>query len=161
MRNIGIVLANEIFKNKEDMKKLFVICMVVLSVTLGAGIVSAQELLHGGTSLNSSNAEIKFEKETHDFGKIKQHSDATYHFKFTNTGKEPLIITDAKGSCDCTVPEWPKQPIRPGETATIKVKYDTKKVGLFNKTVTITSNARNESVSELKIIGTVEPAEKK
>jgi hypothetical protein len=143
------------------MKKLIFICIVSTIGIFGAKNVSAQELLHSGTSLNSSNAEIKFEKETHDFGKIKQHSDATYHFKFTNTGKEPLIITDAKGSCDCTVPEWPKQPIRPGESATIKVKYDSKKVGLFNKTVTITSNAKNESVSELKIMGTVEPAEKK
>jgi hypothetical protein len=143
------------------MKKFVLIFSFAFIYLFGIDSVSAQELLHGGTSLNSSNAEIKFEKETHDFGKIKQHSDATYHFKFTNTGKEPLIITDAKGSCDCTVPEWPKQPIRPGETATIKVKYDTKKVGLFNKTVTITSNARNESVSELKITGTVEPVEKK
>lgn len=143
------------------MKKFVLIFSFAFINLFGIGSLSAQELLHGGTSLNSSNAEIKFEKETHDFGKIKQHSDATYHFKFTNTGKEPLIITDAKGSCDCTVPEWPKQPIRPGESATIKVKYDTKKVGLFNKTVTITSNARNESVSELKITGTVEPAEKK
>ncbi|MFN7014382.1 MAG: DUF1573 domain-containing protein, partial [Bacteroidia bacterium] len=98
------------------MKKLYIICIFVLATTLGTCSVFAQELLHGGTSLNSSNAEIKFEKETHDFGKIKQHSDAIYYFKFTNTGKEPLIITDAKGSCDCTVPEWPKQPIRPGES---------------------------------------------
>lgn len=143
------------------MKNLSVIVVTVLSAIYFPLNAFSQELLHAGTSLNSSNAEIKFEKEIHDFGKIKQYSDATYFFKFTNTGTEPLIITDAKGSCDCTVPEWPKQPIRPGESATIKVKYDTKKVGLFNKTVTITSNARNESVSELKIIGTVEPSEKK
>ncbi len=143
------------------MKKFVLIfCFAFINI-LGIVSVSAQELLHGGTSLNSSNAEIKFEKEMHDFGKIKQYSEATYHFKFTNTGKDPLIITDAKGSCDCTVPEWPKHPIKPGESATIKVKYDTKKLGLFNKTVTITSNARNESVSELKITGIVEPAEKK
>jgi len=141
------------------MKKLMFIFLLLLLV-IGVNNVYSQELIHGGVSLNSSNAEIKFEKETHDFGKIKQYSDAIYYFKFTNTGKEPLIITDAKGSCDCTVPDWPKHPIKPGESGTIKVKYDTKKVGLFNKTVTITSNARNQSVTELKITGIVEPAEK-
>ena len=61
---------------------------------------------------------------------------------FTNTGKEPLIIEKAKGSCGCTVPEWPKEPIAPGETAVIKINYDEKRVGPYTKSITITSNAK-------------------
>lgn len=138
------------------MKKALIL-LLVFSASLG---LKAQELLHGAPSLNSSNAEITFEKELHNFGKLKQHQEAVYDFKFKNTGREPLIISDAKGSCDCTIPDWPKHPIRPGETAVIKVKYDTKKIGPINKTVTITSNARNASTAELKIEGLVEAAGK-
>lgn len=139
-------------------KKLFLFLFFITSVITG---INAQELLHSAPAFGSSNAEIKFEKEAHDFGKVKQNQAAVYEFKFTNTGKEPLIISDAKGSCDCTIPDWPKQPIRPGETAVIKVKYDTKKVGPINKTVTITSNARNASTAELKILGLVEGSQVK
>ena len=81
------------------------------------------------------------EKEVHDFGKMKQHGDASTVFSFKNTGTEPLIISNAKGSCGCTVPTWPKEPIKPGESSVIKVKYDTKRLGAINKSVTITSNA--------------------
>jgi hypothetical protein len=86
-------------------------------------------------------AAITFETEVHDFGTIEYGGDGTYDFKFTNTGKSPLIITNARGSCGCTVPKWPKEPIGAGKTGVINVKYDTKRPGPFTKTVTITSNA--------------------
>ena len=105
-------------------------------------------------------AEITFEKELHDFGTMKQHGDASTEFKFTNTGSAPLIISNAKGSCGCTVPQWPKQPIAPGETAAIKVKYDSKRVGPINKSVTITSNATNDATKVIKIKGLIEAAPK-
>ena len=74
--------------------------------------------------------------------------------KFKNTGTEPLIISGAKGSCGCTVPNWPKEPIMPGESSQIEIRYDTKRVGGINKTVTVTSNdaAGNKTI---RVIGTI------
>ena len=107
---------------------------------------------------STSLAEITFESELHDFGTIDHAGNGTYEFKFKNTGKEPLIITDAKGSCGCTVPTYPKNvPIKPGETQVIKVTYDTKRPGNFTKTVTIRSNAKTpEKIITIK--GTVKAA---
>ena len=76
---------------------------------------------------------------------MKQGADGGCEFKFKNTGKEPLIISNARGSCGCTVPTWPKEPIMKGQTGIIKVHYDTKRVGAFTKTVTITSNSKTPS----------------
>lgn len=91
----------------------------------------------------TSLAEMTFETEVHDFGSLEYAGNGTYEFKFKNTGKEPLIISDAKGSCGCTVPTYPKNvPIKPGESQVIKVTYDTKRPGNFTKTVTIHSNAK-------------------
>ena len=84
---------------------------------------------------------FQFENEVIDYGEIAHNSDGTRVFKFKNIGKSPLIITAVKGSCGCTVPTKPKEPIMPGETGEIKVKYATNRVGPFAKTVTITSNA--------------------
>ena len=106
----------------------------------------------------AKGAEITFAKEEHDFGNMKQHGDASTEFKFTNTGTEPLIISNSRGSCGCTVPEWPKQPIKPGESASIKVKYDSKRVGPINKSVTISSNAVNEPEKVIRIKGNIESA---
>lgn len=78
-----------------------------------------------------------------DYGTIEQGSDPLRVFKFTNAGNEPLQITHAKGSCGCTVPQWPKEPIFPGETAEIEVRYDTKRIGKFFKRVTLTTNEAN------------------
>ena len=100
----------------------------------------------------TSLAEITFESELHDFGSIEYAGNGTYEFKFKNTGKEPLIISDAKGSCGCTVPTYPKNiPIMPGKSEIIKVTYDTKRPGPFTKTVTIHSNAKTpEKVITIK-----------
>lgn len=103
---------------------------------------------------------IKFEKDVHDFGQVKQYGNTTTEFVFTNTGTEPLIISNARGSCGCTVPSWPKQPIAPGESAVIKVTYDSKRVGPINKSVTITSNASNEPTKVIRIKGNIQAAPK-
>ncbi len=88
------------------------------------------------------NAPIfKFESEVVNYGDIARNSDGNRVFKFTNVGKSPLIITNVKGSCGCTVPTSPKEPIMPGEQGEIGVKYATNRIGPFSKTVTITSNA--------------------
>ena len=105
-----------------------------------------------------TGAKIEFTKDTHDYGTVKYGADGTCTFEFKNTGNEPLIISTAKGSCGCTVPEWPKEPIAPGAKGTITVKYDTKRPGAINKTVTVTSNAVNEPTKVLRIKGNVLPA---
>lgn len=112
----------------------------------------------GYSQESTSGAEIVFEEEIHDFGTLKQGGDASTEFKFTNTGTEPLIISNAKGSCGCTVPEWPREPIAPGQSAAIKVKYDSKRVGPINKSVTITSNASNTPTKVIRIKGNIQAA---
>ena len=99
--------------------------------------------------------QIEFDRIEHDYGTIDQGGDGKTEFVFTNTGTEPLIISKAKGSCGCTVPTWPKEPIAPGAKASIEVKYDTKRVGPISKSVTITSNSVDNSTALLKIKGTV------
>lgn len=97
---------------------------------------------------------ITFDKVVHDYGTIVQNSDGGCEFEFTNDGKEPLILSRPKSSCGCTVPTWPKQPILPGKSDVIKVTYTTNRVGPFNKTVTIYSNASNNPI-KLQIKGKV------
>lgn len=90
--------------------------------------------------------EITFEETVIDYGTIEQGSEPYRTFEFKNTGGAPLIIKNAKGSCGCTVPEWPKKPILPGEVNEIKVRYDTNRLGNFRKTVRLTTNAGEEAV---------------
>lgn len=84
---------------------------------------------------------FEFETEVIEYGDIAANSDGNRVFKFKNIGKSPLIISSVKGSCGCTVPTKPEEPILPGESGEIKVKYATNRIGPFSKTVTITSNA--------------------
>ncbi len=99
---------------------------------------------------------MKFESTEVDYGEILQDSEPLRVFKFTNTGNAPLIISNAKGSCGCTVPSYPKDPILPGETGNIEVRYDTKRIGPFQKTVTLTTNEATPTHT-LKIKGKVNP----
>ncbi len=97
-----------------------------------------------------------FSEEVHDFGTIKDGDVVEHIFEFTNDGEAPLIISDAKGSCGCTVPEWPKEPIAVGDKGEIKVKFNSKnKPGIQNKTVTITANTWPET-TRLKIQANVQ-----
>jgi len=102
---------------------------------------------------------IEFEKKVHDYGKVEYDGNPECTFLFKNTGTEPLIISKAKGSCGCTIPEWPKNPIPPGSLGEIRVKYDTKRLGPINKVITISSNALNteEGICILRIKGDVVP----
>lgn len=104
--------------------------------------------------------EITFEKTVHDYGQIYQNDNGECEFQFKNTGKEDLILTNCRSSCGCTVPEWPKEPIAPGKKGVIKVKYNTGRLGVISKSVTVESNATNNRV-ELRIQGNVNarPAE--
>ena len=101
-----------------------------------------------------------FKSKEIDYGKIEQNADPYRIFTFENTGTEPLLITDAKGSCGCTVPTYPKEPIGPGESGEIKVRYATNRIGAFRKTVTLTTNSIEQKIT-LTIKGEVKakPAE--
>jgi hypothetical protein len=138
------------------MKKSIYAFVVLLAMSFTA---MAQEEQKAPEVNNDPNApEIVFESEVHDFGTIPYGGNGTYDFKFSNTGKSPLIISNARGSCGCTVPKWPKDPIGKGQSGSINVQYDTKRPGPFTKTVTINSNAKS-ATKVITIKGTVEAAE--
>ena len=100
-------------------------------------------------------AKIEFKTDTIDYGTIEKGADGVRTFEFTNTGDAPLIITKVKSSCGCTVPEKPTDPILPGKTGVIKVKYDTNRVMPIRKTITVSTNAVDTPTIALKIKGLV------
>jgi hypothetical protein len=143
------------------MKKTIVLASLSLIMTVGA---FAQDKKAAQTApaqtapaTDMKNApEMTLEVEEYNFGTIKQGESVTREFAFTNTGKEALIISNAQGSCGCTVPEYPKAPIPPKGKGVIKVTFNSAgKQGMQDKTVTLTSNAKN-SPKVLHIRGTVE-----
>lgn len=128
---------------------------------LALGFLTAIALLAVSNNASAQlvkGANMKFEKDTHDYGDIKKGSDGIYYFEFTNTGTEPLVISSAHGSCGCTIPDYPKEPIAPGAKGKIKVDYDSEnRVGPFEKSVTLTSNSVEEATKTLRIKGNVLP----
>ena len=128
------------------MKKLVLIALLIVSTTM-----MAQE--------NTEKGVLKFDTETINYGNIEKNSNGARSFSFTNVGNAPIIITKVKGSCGCTVATKPKNPILPGETAEIGVKYATNRLGGFSKTITITSNA-SENNKVVRIKGNVLDATK-
>jgi hypothetical protein len=123
------------------MKKLMITAFVAISTVFA---VNAQTT---PATDNPAQADIEFDKETHDFGIVNQNQPATYTFMFKNTGKVPLIITNAAASCGCTTPEWTKEPIMPGKKGYVKATYNAASMGVFNKAVTVTSNAKKATVT--------------
>lgn len=99
-------------------------------------------------------AKIEFKQQVIDYGEITKGSDGVRVFEFTNTGDIPLVISDVRSSCGCTIPKKPEAPIAPGATGQIEVKYDTNRVGPIRKTVTVQSNADTPTVA-VKIKGKV------
>jgi len=118
--------------------KLSIVCFVIL---LGMSATQAQS--------------IKFESLEIDYGQIKQGDEGTRLFKFTNIGNAPLVITNAQGSCGCTVPSYSQAPIAPNSSSEISVRYDTNRIGAFTKTVTLTTNDPKHPTVVLTIRGTV------
>ncbi len=147
------------------MKKII---MTLLCLSASALLVSAQDhkSVTGDmpvakpqpvTGTSPIAGQFEFNEETHDFGKVPEGPDQEYDFTFKNSGKSAILIKEAHGSCGCTVPQWPKEPILPGENAAIHVTYHTNgRVGAINKDVIITSNALLPTMT-LHIKGTVEP----
>ncbi len=128
--------------------------LVTLGVTIMMGFaVMAQDATPQPVE-NPNAPIITFEKTTHDYGTVTKGGDGACEFKFKNNGVEPLILSNVSSSCGCTVPEWPREPILKGKSASVKVKYDTNRVGPINKTITVMSNAKVASI-QLKIVGNV------
>ncbi len=126
--------------------------VLIIGMLLMAFMVSAQVAEQEATT---DGPEITFEKTSHDYGTIFHRSDGAYEFIFTNTGNEPLILTQPRSSCGCTVPTWPRKPVMPGEQEVIKVTYNTNIRGRFRKTVTIMSNSTKKKSVVLTISGEV------
>lgn len=132
------------------MKKVFISTLVLMAIACGnnesskqAGteIVNNTASAENPTEENKNATEITFEKNIYDFGTIKEGDLVNYKFKFTNTGKNPLLITNASASCGCTVPNWSKEPIAPGKTGEIDVTFNSEgKPNHAEKTVTVVAN---------------------
>jgi hypothetical protein len=137
------------------MKRILSVFTLMLALAFA---VQAQDQPVESPAAPASNAKMEFQTLEVDYGTIEQGADPFRVFEFTNTGTDPLLITNAKGSCGCTVPTYPKEPIPPGETGEIKVRYDTNRVGPFTKKVTINTNAGTEPIV-LTIKGKVEQKE--
>lgn len=126
----------------------------IMKTFLFSAILLIAVAFNGKAQTADSTLVINFESTVHDYGTIEQGSDGTYEFKFTNGGKTPLILSNVRSSCGCTVPSWTKEPVAPGKDGTIKVVYNTHNIGNFSKSVTVSSNAKNADVM-LQIKGNV------
>ena len=132
------------------MKKLFLF--------LGLGLLCVMKLAAKTQDANQKDApELVLDKTVYDFGTIGYASNGTFEFTVKNSGKEPLVISNVQKSCGCTSVDWTKDPIKQGQTGTIKVTYNTKIVGPFTKNLTVYSNAKTSTVV-LTFKGTVENA---
>ena len=127
------------------MKKILMICAVVIGFTFVARTASAQD---------SQKAEFKFNEEKHDFWKVPQGTPVTTVFEFTNIGQDPLIITDVRPTCGCTIADFTKTPVKNGEKGMIKITYNAAFAAPFTKTIVVTSNA-STPVKNLIIVGEV------
>jgi hypothetical protein len=151
----------KIYKMKQFVMALVAIFM--LSCSQSASKKVKQENVEKAIAQQEANEDLpvmSFERAEHDFGTIKEGDIVETSFAFTNTGKSDLIILDARGSCGCTVPEYPKNtPIAPGETREIKVKFDSaNKPGNQTKTVTLTNNTeRGRDILRIKTMVTADP----
>jgi hypothetical protein len=132
------------------MKKiiLFFLVSTAVFVNLRAADLNLRE-----TRIAGDTAIISFTETTHDFGTIKKDSDGTFVFSFKNTGNIPLVLSTVQASCGCTTPTWTQEPVGPGKSGQISVKYNTANIGGFVKTIAVNSNS---STVVLTIKGTVE-----
>ena len=125
------------------MKRFLLSAIFIIALMFGAN--AQQNQTQNPTNIESQ-AEITFEKLEHDYGEVKQNGNGVCEFKYTNTGSVPLVLSKVRSSCGCTVPKWSKEPLMPGQSASITVKYNTSSVGPINKSITVESNAKTSRV---------------
>jgi hypothetical protein len=131
------------------MKKFFLTLVLICGMaSLYAQVEKAVQEAPASTApeMTFDQRVVTQEGIVYDYGTIKRGSNGETYFSFTNTGKEPLIIERASSSCGCTVPNSPTYPILPGAKDSISVRYDTNRIGVINKTITVISNAANNPV---------------
>lgn len=122
------------------MKNIFIAFILCFACTAYVSAQGSLDPIDTDTEMVTDGPVMSFEAMDVPYGDIDQHSEPLRNLAFTNTGAEPLVIKSARGSCGCTVPIWPKEPIMPGESANIEIRYATDRIGKFSKTVTITTN---------------------
>ncbi len=128
---------------------------IILSIFILAAIASCNSKPVKQASNSKAATTIKFEKDIYDFGKITVGDKVSHSFTFKNTGKIPLIISNATASCGCTVPNWPKTPIKPSQSAQIDIVFNSAgKKGLQDKVITITANTL-PNITKVHLIGEV------
>lgn len=120
------------------MKKIILSAAFIFGVIFFGMSQSASIKVESGDP--SSMAKFKWEKTTHNFGKIDQGKPVSVEFTFKNTGKIPLVISNVKGSCGCTVTNYTKEPIAPGKSGNVKATFNAAAMGAFNKSVRVTAN---------------------
>jgi len=134
------------------MKKAILIFFVFV---LGGFTLNAQTIAPAPVAQNNPNAPvITFNENLFDYGTIAQDGDGIHLFIYKNTGKEPLVLSKVRSSCGCTIPEWSREPLLSGKQDTLKVSYDTHRIGRFNKTISIFSNA-SKAMEVVRIQGEV------
>lgn len=150
------------------MKKLLLtvlclsLCIIAVNAQEKGSNTTPQQLATPATEQKKEDPDagvfkFKDKDDTHDFGEVPEGPLAEYDFEFKNTGKKPITISNARGSCGCTVPTWPHDPILPGKSAKIHVTYNSDhRPGMISKEVTIESNAKQQPMV-LHIRGTVKP----
>ncbi|WEK20578.1 MAG: DUF1573 domain-containing protein [Candidatus Pedobacter colombiensis] len=138
------------------MKKIFVLALLAISFASCQNTAKTNATATDTTLPAAGDAAVmSFEKGEYDFGKITQGEKVSYSYKFKNVGKSPLIILNATATCGCTVPEVPKEPIKPGDEGEIKVLFNsTSKSGMQDKVITVTSNAEPH-IATLHLVGEV------
>jgi hypothetical protein len=139
------------------MKKIFYFFVLVVFAAFSA-IAQTNQTAQQDEPQTVKGPKIDFVNLVHDYGQIEQGANGEGEFKFKNVGTEPLILSNVSASCGCTVPSWPREPIQPGQEASIKVRYDTNRIGYIGKAITVFSNSvdGNERIT-LRIAGNIRP----
>ncbi len=127
---------------------------ILILLTLFLGVASMSYAQDTKTETKEGPV-MKLASDVVDYGTIERNSDPLRIVEFTNTGTEPLVIKNARGSCGCTVPTWPKEPIMPGETSKIEIRYATNRIGNISKTVKVTTNEKDNNVHVIRVKGKV------
>lgn len=146
------------------MKIVMTMKNLIVLVALFVGSLGTALAQGGDMQLESAPAEgsaavasSEWASVTHDFGTIAQNEPVTTKFEFTNTGGAPMVITNVKGSCGCTVTDYSREPVMPGQQGYVTATYNAKAIGVFNKSITVTSNSFGEPTKVLYIKGEVKP----
>ena len=144
--------------NRMKIFRIFIYFFVGLLISCNSsndGTLSTDVITNPNTAsgdIDNNLPVVEFENDLHDFGKLIQGEKATFNFRFTNTGKSDLVISNVQTTCGCTVPKFPKKAIKPGEGDVIKVTFDSSnRKGMQNKIVTVVSNCQpNNNVLRIK-----------